>query len=65
MPKILELPKIYITNRQQWTAGLANQGQPVQPQIRLYQGNPLIHSILGTNPSLLEFMEMIYIHIII
>ena len=51
MPNILELPKYYITNRQQWKAGKLQQAPAVQPQIRPYQGDQLIHSILGTNPA--------------
>ena len=52
MPGVLQLPKHFITNLKQYMAGTMNRGPKVQPQIRPYQANPLVHQILGTNPSI-------------
>ena len=47
----MEIPKHIITNKTQWMAGVTKKGPPVQPQIPQYTGNPLLHSILGTSPT--------------
>ena len=51
MPNVLELPKHLITNLTQWAAGISKHGPAVQPQIRPYTGNKLLHTILGTSPA--------------
>ena len=52
MPGVLEIPKHLITNLQQYMAGKTNKGPKVQPQIKPYHANPLVHQILGTNSSI-------------